>query len=176
MNEFWAALAGALVGGLVSGLTAWRVLVSERRSRVLERNVERRVLAAQRCVHDLLDLNDCIVNPSRNRERMAAVESSASSSLVVLAATTTLPLERGVVDFAERVLAAVRFASALDSVWGDAAVVRASAGVPLVRWSVGDPTFIEAWFEGQAALSDTEFKTTKAVFEASELVMRGARF
>lgn len=172
MNEFWAALVGTVVGGLVSAMTAWRVLVSERKSRVLERQAERRVLATQTFVRDLLDLHDCVMNPSRNLERMAAVESAASSSLVVLAATMDLPRERAIGDFAEKVLQAVRFASAIGSVWGDAAVVRKSAGAPFVRWSVGDPSFTEAWFATQTALSDAEFKQTTAVFDASEALTK----
>jgi hypothetical protein len=83
-----------------------------------------------------------------------------------------LPRERDISDFAEKVLHAVRFASAVGSVWGDAAVVRESAGAPFIRWSVGDPSFTEAWFATQSALSDADFKQTKAVFDASKALTK----
>lgn len=172
--EFWAALCGALVGGAASALTAWGVLVAEAGRRERERFTALRRELTVSLARDLIDLQACVANASMNSGRFGEVESSAESSLALFQAHLDLPDEVAVAEFAFRVRHSVRFATAPGSVWGDAGFVRTRAVEPLLRWSVGDETYPDAWFRARVSISPDAFSTTSYDIEpaATRMAMR----
>lgn len=169
MSDLIAALLGALVGGLFTvGTAAW-IFRAERSRRTEERREAERRGITMKLVQVASTLRECIVNPSRNADRMASVESEAEAILTLFIAQLKLPEEAPVSEFTTRLLHAVRFASARDSVWADAETLRQQALVPLVGWAIGDTTWPADWFKAHLSSNQSEFSTTKYDLEPANI-------
>jgi len=165
MTELLAATLGAVVGGGVSALTAWGVYAAERRRRGTDSLAALRRDLTVALVHDLADLRECIANPSRNRGRMANVESSLAATYAVFVGHLDLQREAPVSEFVHRLKNAVRYASATDSVWSDEETLRKQAIEPLLRWSTGDDTYRAGWFASHLSESQTAFSRKRFEIE-----------
>lgn len=158
-GEWWAA-ATVLVG--IVGVVVTIGLA--RRKRRDERVQRRRELVAM-FVRSVTDLQDCVMNPTRNKARFGEVESATRASVTALLSDLDLPAEAAVSEFVQRVHEAVRYSLSPESVWGDQARLGVLAGTPLLRWVEQDPTYPVGWFEHRVAVGLAQFKTSQPDIE-----------
>lgn len=102
------AVAAIIVGAVVT-------IRIDRRRRVDASQQRRRDLVAT-FVRRVTELQDCVMNPTRNTARFGEVESATQASVTALVSDLDLPAEAAVSEFVQRVHEAVRYAMNPDSV------------------------------------------------------------
>jgi hypothetical protein len=154
------AIAGAVVGGLGTALTARWVYKSEEKRRQETQARELRRTLTVNLLKAIGDLRELRTAPERNQYRAGEVESAASSSLALFSAHLDLPREWGMKEWIIRVYDGI---NEFEEPWLQHHIYQGYVAEQLLGWSVGDPDLPVEWFEELCEVAPTAFVPTDLV-------------